>query len=97
MNIRFVCWLLAMWITASGFSAATTQPGGHEGYRLGPNDVLRILVYGEEDLSIETKIEGNGHITYPLLGVLKVDGLTAQELQQQLMIKLEADMSDTPR
>lgn len=39
----------------------------HEGYRLGPNDTLRIQVYGEDDLSLETNVEGNGQITYPLL------------------------------
>ena len=32
----------------------------HEGYRLGPNDTLRIQVYGEDDLSLETKVEGDG-------------------------------------
>ena len=69
----------------------------HEGYRLGPNDTLRIQVYGEDDLSLETKVEGDGQITYPLLGILHVGGLTIHELQQDLTTRLAAGYLSKPK
>ena len=69
----------------------------HEGYRLGPNDTLRIQVYGEDDLSLEAKVEGDGQITYPLLGILHVGGLTIHELQQDLTTRLAAGYLSKPK
>ena len=66
-------------------------------YRLGPNDTLRIQVYGEEDLSLETRVEGDGQITYPLLGILHVGGLTIHELQQDLTTRLAAGYLSKPK
>ncbi len=78
-------------------SHASDQAEPHEGYRLGPNDTLRIQVYGEEDLSLETKIEGDGQITYPLLGTLHVGGLTVHELQQDITTRLAAGYLSKPK
>lgn len=97
MSIRLVCWLFAVWIVAVGPSESADLQRDHEDYRLGPNDVLRILVYGEEDLSVEAKVEGDGHITYPLLGVLKVGGFTAKDLQHDLTSRLEAGYVRHPK
>ncbi|MBC7837862.1 MAG: SLBB domain-containing protein [Nitrospiraceae bacterium] len=66
-------------------------------YRLGPNDTLRIQVYGEDDLSLETKVEGDGQITYPLLGILHVGGLTIHELQQDLTTRLATGYLSKPK
>jgi polysaccharide export outer membrane protein len=35
---------------------------------LGPGDTLRIQVFQNPDLKIETQISENGTITYPLIG-----------------------------
>jgi protein involved in polysaccharide export with SLBB domain len=37
-----------------------------QSYRLGPNDTVKVQVYGEDDLSIESKIDGDGNITFPV-------------------------------
>jgi polysaccharide biosynthesis/export protein len=60
----------------------------HQSYRLGPNDAVRIQVYGEEDLTVESKIDGDGNINFPLLGVISVAGKTIPELQEYLTTKL---------
>ena len=59
-----------------------------EGYRIGPNDVIRIQVFGEDDLTLESKVSGEGKINYPLLGLVEVEGRTTQELQQELTGRL---------
>ena len=56
----------------------------HQGYRLGANDVVKVQVFGEEDLTVERKIEGDGNINFPLLGAVQVAGKTIPELQGYL-------------
>lgn len=43
---------------------------------------MRIDVFNEADLSFETAADANGTINYPLLGRLRVQGLTAKDLEQ---------------
>jgi protein involved in polysaccharide export with SLBB domain len=69
----------------------------HQSYRLGPNDVVRIQVYGEEDLTVESKIDGDGNINFPLLGVVPVAGKTLQELQEYLTTRLVGGYVRMPR
>jgi polysaccharide export outer membrane protein len=57
-------------------------------YTLGPEDVLRITVYDHPDLSLEVSVNPDGSFAYPLLGRLQAAGLTAQELEQQLVRRL---------
>ena len=45
-------------------------------YRLGSGDVVRINVYQNPDLAIETRVTEAGLISYPLLGSIKVGGLS---------------------
>lgn len=68
----------------------------HQSYRLGPNDAVRIQVYGEEDLTVESKIDGDGNINFPLLGVISVAGKTIPELQEYLTTKLAGGYVRTP-
>jgi polysaccharide export outer membrane protein len=51
-----------MLMTIAGMAAPSMS---HQSYRLGPNDVVRIQVYGEEDLTVESKIDGDGNINFP--------------------------------
>lgn len=53
-------------------------------YRIGPGDALRVLVFQQPDLSLELRVSESGRITYPLLGVVAVGGLTARELEAAL-------------
>ncbi len=80
-------------VPVAGQEVSLRQPG----YRIGPNDVVRIQVFGEEDLSLETKVEGDGKITYPLLGALPVAGCTIEELQHTLTVRLAAGYVKKPK
>ena len=68
-----------------------------EGYRIGPNDVIRIQVFGEDDLTMESRVSGEGKINYPLLGMLQVEGRTTEELQQELTVRLAAGYVRLPK
>lgn len=53
-------------------------------YRIGAGDTLRITVYQSPDLSMEAKVTDAGVISYPLLGSLRVAGLSVAEAEAAL-------------
>jgi len=57
---------------------------------LGPGDTLRIFVYGHPDMTTETKVSETGKITFPLVGEVKVDGLTPSEAEKKIANLLES-------
>jgi protein involved in polysaccharide export with SLBB domain len=97
MKVFVLLLSVVLGLIAIDSSHASGQAEPHEGYRLGPNDIVRIQVFGEEDLTLETKVEGDGQITYPLLGILHVGGLTIHELQQDLTTRLAAGYLSKPK
>ena len=70
--------------------AAVLLPGPVQAqdYRLGPDDVLEITVYREDELYREVRISSNGSISFPLLGDVKAEGLTTYDLERGLEEKL---------
>ncbi len=80
-------WLMAaMMMGLMAHAHAQTQ--GHAGdiseYVLGPSDQIRVSVYQNPDLTVETRISESGMITYPLIGNLKLGGLTAPQAEAKL-------------
>ncbi len=75
--------------TSPGQQTDETDP--HVSLRpLSPNDVIMMSVYGEDDLTTKTAIDKNGAVILPLLGQVKIGGLTlnqATELVRQLYNK----------
>ncbi|KAF3996298.1 polysaccharide export protein EpsE [Glaciimonas immobilis] len=51
---------------------------------LGPGDVLKIAVFGNPDLSLETKVSEAGSITFPLIGHVDVGGLSASDAEKKI-------------
>lgn len=78
-------------------AVTTTHAELQPTYQLGPNDVIRVLVFGEDDLSVERTVDGNGTITFPLLGALSVGGRTVQDLQDELTAQLRAGYIRHPK
>ncbi|HEC15581.1 MAG TPA: polysaccharide export protein [Sedimenticola sp.] len=67
------------------FLSAATLAGGGGGYKLSTGDVLSISVFNEPDLSVEeVRVATTGVISFPLLGEVKVVGLTAKQVEQRL-------------
>jgi len=73
--------LLLLW----SLVPAHAQPA----YRIAPGDLISIDVFGEPDLSMErVRVPGNGAVSYPLLGEINVEGLTAPALERKLTAML---------
>ncbi len=51
-------------------------------YKLGPGDQVRIITFGEEQLTGEFRVSDAGSIALPLIGGVKAAGLTPSELEK---------------
>jgi polysaccharide export outer membrane protein len=57
-------------------------------YKVGPRDVLNISVFEEPDLSREDlRVSSQGMITMPLIGQVKVAGLSTRQIETLLQIR----------
>ena len=54
-------------------------------YRLAAGDVVRVIVFQNPDLSIETRVTDAGSISYPLLGTLQAAGRTVNDLERLIV------------
>jgi polysaccharide export outer membrane protein len=59
------------------------QVAGAE-YRMGTGDVVRITVFQNPDLTTEALVTASGAISFPLLGSVRVGGLTTSEAEQRI-------------
>lgn len=66
-------------------------------YVISTDDVIEITVFGEQDLSVTTRVSRDGVINYPLLGKIKVSGLTARQLEAYITDLLKKDYLVDPQ
>ncbi len=71
--------------------------GYHQQYLVGPGDILRITIYGHDELTREVEVDPDGHITFPFVGLLSVSNLTPLEIQEKLASALGPDYLMNPQ
>lgn len=79
---------------------STSASGAYEGvseYRIGPQDLLTISVFGVPELNQDVRVNTSGDISLPLIGRLQAGGRTIQELEQDIATKLSATMLQSPQ
>ena len=74
---------LLMWcmVTLLAFSASFASAAD---VQLGAGDVLKISVYGNPDLALETRVSEAGEITFPLVGNVALGGLSVSAAEKKL-------------
>ena len=73
------CSLFALFdTTAQAQTPAAPAPAAAAAseYRLGAGDAVRISVYQSPDLTLEARISESGFVSYPLLGNIKIGGMS---------------------
>src|SRR2546422_64320 len=80
----------ALLVFAAAFALGARAQDKLVEYRLGPGDSIRISVFDNPNLTLETRVGENGIITYPLVGRVKIGGLTIP-LGEQTIAKALAD------
>ncbi|MFI5329500.1 MAG: SLBB domain-containing protein [Desulfobaccales bacterium] len=53
-------------------------------YKVGPEDLLEISFFGQDDLSGEVRVNGQGKISMSLVGEVPVAGLSPREIEDRL-------------
>ncbi len=86
MSARFgsLVFLAAMALAPASVGAQTAEAG----YILGPDDSIQIIVYGQPEAGISTRIKSDGTIVMPLIGTVKADGVTNIGLAKLVAAKL---------
>lgn len=59
-------------------------------------DLVRISVFQQPDLDLETRIPDGGMISYPLIGPVQASGKSSSALEQTIRTKLAADYLQSP-
>jgi len=105
LSFLFVLFILAM----SGIGTQLTTPASAQApapalpsasadkYVLGPNDRIRLKVYGEPDISGEYEIDSGGGVSVPLAGHIKAAGLTTRQLERSITSALSKGIVRDPR
>jgi polysaccharide export outer membrane protein len=102
---KFTFWLVILMCaegctSLSPLPTPSVQPSLHElvkqsrqdpgsDYTLGPEDVLRITIYGHDDFSREVVLSSDGSFLYPFIGQVRAAGLTVQQLSEYMARRLE--------
>ncbi len=74
-------------------NTAAASQGGPE-YVIGPEDVLHIAVWKENDLTATLPVRPDGKISLPLLNDVQASGLTPQQLADSVTEKLKKYIAD---
>lgn len=61
-----------------------SPPQASSTYLIGATDVLKIRVFGEDQYNGDYNVDGDGSITFPLLGRIAVAGKTTRQIEEEL-------------
>ncbi|MCB9730970.1 MAG: SLBB domain-containing protein [Deltaproteobacteria bacterium] len=81
-------------------SKNTTQPSlpaVSAEYKVGEGDVLRVEIYGEDDMSGSFTVGVGGVLNYPMLDNLVVVGKTADTISREMAQALQVSLLEDPR
>lgn len=78
---------------ASDYAIAETRGP----YRLASGDRLRVIVFGQDNLSNIYAVDGSGRISMPLIDTVEAQGRTTQQLERAIEGKLRAGYLREPK
>ena len=66
-------------------------------YQIGPQDILRVTVYGHDDLTQTVLVQPDGTFTFPLIGRVKASDNTPAELEKKIVTLLSKGYIRNPQ
>ena len=85
--------LLALVMTVAVMPAAAQV----NNYIVGPQDVLAISLFDQPDLGGKYAVEADGTFTFPLIGRVKVGGLTLRQVEEEMQKRLADGFFKNPQ
>ncbi|MFW6137010.1 MAG: polysaccharide biosynthesis/export family protein [Candidatus Aminicenantaceae bacterium] len=89
--------ITGIWILFIISSPLYTQEAFSQEYRVGPKDLLEISVFGLDELNQTVRVSEDGNIALPLLGEIRVEGLTPSEVERKLAELLKEKYLQDPQ
>lgn len=90
--MKFILKRIAALVTACLMTGATLPAGAAEGERssgvIGYMDNVEIRVFREDDLTTRGQLSADGTITMPLIGAVRIQGLTTDQAASAIKRKL---------
>ena len=95
-SCRFGGFLLMCWLLMGAHALAAALPNGGEplpvvvegSYLLGPEDIIKISVWKDEQLTQEVVVRPDGMISFPLVGDIPAAGKTIEDVRFELVKRL---------
>ena len=81
---KIILWLMALMIALSASAASAAD------VLLGPGDVVKVSVFGNPDLNLETRVSEAGSISFPLIGEVAIGGLAVAAAEKKIAGLLES-------
>jgi len=83
------CALLLLVLSTGAWAQTPAKPADKPAdkqaeHTLGPGDVIRVSVYQNPDLALETRISEQGQISFPLIGTVALGGLSTPAAEQRI-------------
>ncbi len=75
--------------------SAATKTATPDDYRIGPEDLLEIEAYNVEDVKKTLRVNSQGDIALPLVGIINAKGKTTSEIEKLIAVKLEKYVQET--
>lgn len=75
-------------VLAPAANAQASAPAASPGYVLGPNDGVSIIVYGQTEFNVSTRVKPDGSIVVPLIGKVQAQGKTNLTLADEITRRL---------
>jgi polysaccharide export outer membrane protein len=72
-------------VSAQATATAPVRAAPAAEYRLGAGDVVRITVFQNPELTLESRLTEGGQISFPLLGAVRLGGLSVTEAEKVLV------------
>ena len=70
--------------------SAAAQDPNYKGYMLGPDDTVQVIVYGQSEFNVTTRVKADGTIVMPLIGIVNASGQSNITLAKEITDKLVA-------
>ena len=89
--------LLPFLLAGLALAIGAAGPAPAQEYVIGARDVLKITVWGQDDLSKDYPVDPDGYVSFPLVGRVKATGLTPTAFADDLRGRLEKDYLVNPQ
>jgi protein involved in polysaccharide export with SLBB domain len=81
-----ICYILLIFQIESTFRPVLAQKTS---YKINTNDLLDISFWESPDMDQQLRVGSDGNITLPVIGAIRAEGLTTEELSQAIIRQME--------